>query len=153
MPAGSERDGATAPELPRTWRPLGVQVAGVFFFAMLLIVCLFAWIGFGQEVRDQFTWAQRVTLVAMGIAIGGVLYGMFRSRLVVSQDGVTVVNFFRSYSYGWDEIAGVRFKAGDPWAKLRLADGTARQVFALQSVDGGRANEGVRVIRAVLETR
>lgn len=153
MPAVSEGPGVETPDLPRTWRPLGVQVAGVFFFAMLLVVCVFAWVGFGQEVRDQFTLAQRATLIALGVGIGGVLYGMFRSRVTVSDDGVHVVNFFRSYTYRWDEVSGVRLKAGDPWAKLRLADGTARQVFALQSVDGGRADEAVRVLRAEIERR
>jgi apolipoprotein N-acyltransferase len=153
MPAVSDAAGANKPALPRTWRPLGVRVAGVFFFAMLLVVCLFAWVGFSQEVRDQFTFMQKATLVALGAAIGGVLFGLFRSRITATEQGLVVVNCFRTHTLAWDEVDSIHMRSGAPWATLRLADDTVRQVIALQGSDGARAVDGVRTIRGLLADR
>jgi hypothetical protein len=147
MPAAS--DGPT-PVAPRTWRPLGTSLAGAFFFVMLLVVATFAWFGFSDEVRGQFTFLQKLTILAMGGAIGAVVYGFLRTRVTLSADGVKIVNVFRSHQHTWDEIDVVSMRSGAPWASLRLVDGSRTQVMALQGSDGERAQEGVRAIRAAL---
>lgn len=148
MPADSDQ---ALPELPHTWRPLGVRVTAVFVSVMLLVVCVFAWIGFSAEVRDQFTLWQRLTLVGFGVLIGGILYALFRSRVTATEDGLVVVNGYRTYRYEWAQIIAVRMPSGAPWATLDLGDGTTAQVLALQGSDGERARSGVRVIRALLD--
>lgn len=150
MPAASEASGADAPVLPRTWRPLGVRLAGVFVFVMLLLVCGFAWMGFSAEVRAQFTFMQRATLVAMGAAIGAILFGLFRSRVTASEESLVVVNMFRTRTLAWGEIATINMRSGAPWATLRMENGDTVPVIALQGSDGDRALEGVRTIRACL---
>ncbi len=150
MPAASEPE-QVLPELPHTWRPLGVRVAAVFFFGMLLVVCVFAWVGFSAEVRDEFTFWQRLTLIGFGVGIGGTLFALFRSRVTASEDGLVVVNGYRTYRYEWAQIIAIRMPAGAPWATLDLSDGTIAQVLALQGSDGERARSGVRVIRALMD--
>ena len=55
MPAGSERPG-----LPRTWRPLGVRVAGVFF-GVLLVGFAYLWrFGYLDWVRSAATTSLKV---------------------------------------------------------------------------------------------
>lgn len=148
MPAASD---GTTPALPHTWRPLGVRLAGVFFFAILLLVCGFAWFGFTDEVRSQFTLWQRTTLVMLGGLIGAVLYGLYRSRVTATEDGLVVVNGYRTHRFEWAEVVAIRMPSGAPWATLDISDGTTCQVIALQGSDGLRARHGVRAIRALLD--
>lgn len=137
-------------DLPHTWRPLGVRLAGVFFFAILLVVCGFAWFGFTDEVRAQFTLWQRTTLVMLGLLIGSVLWGLFRSRVTATDDGLEIVNGYRVHRFEWAQVVAIRMPSGAPWATLDISDGTTCQVIALQSSDGLRARHGVRSIRALL---
>lgn len=144
-------DQTPLPEMPVTWRPLGVRLAAVFFGLMLFIVCLFAWIGFDQEVRDAFTFLQKLTLVLFGIAFVAAFWIMGRCRLTADVQGLTVVNGTSTRTYGWDEIGSLEFEPGTPWARLGLADGTVKQVIALQASDGDRTARAVREARALLE--
>lgn len=133
-----------------TWRPFGVAIASAFFFVLLLVVCVVAWVGFGDTVRSQFTGPQRATLIAMGVGIGVALFALCRCRVTVTDEGLVVVNGFRNHRHTWDEIDSVHFKDGSPWASLRLKNGDRTQLMALQGSDGERARSGVRAIRARL---
>lgn len=150
MPAGSE---AGPPALPRTWRPLGVRLAVVFFGGLLVLICAFAWFGFPQEIRDRFTFFQRSTLVALGLVAGSAGWALARSRVVATPDRLVVVNGFRRREWEWPEVVAVRLPRGAPWASLDLADGTTAAVMALQSSDGDRAVAAVRALRALAEER
>ncbi|MFC6153135.1 PH domain-containing protein [Nocardioides yefusunii] len=153
MPAASDSGSTAQPDARNTWRPLGVAIASGFFFAMLVIVCLVAWVGFGDEVRGQFTFAQRATLIGIGVGIGVILFGLCRSKVTVTDEGVVVVNGYRTYRHAWAEVESVHLKSGSPWASLRLVNGDRTQVMALQGSDGDRARAGVRAIRARLQSK
>lgn len=144
MPAASE------PTLPRTWRPLGVRMAGILFGGMLLVVCAFAWFSFDTETRAKFTVFQRGTLVVLGLMFFSVGYAMARSRVVARTEGLTVVNGFRSHSYEWPEVLAVHLPPGAPWAVLDLADGTSQPAMGIQGSDGGRARQAVAELRALV---
>jgi len=123
----------------------------VFFGLMLFVVCLFAWLGFDQEVRDAFTFLQKLTLVFFGIAFAAAFWIMGRCRLTADVAGLTVVNGLSTRTYGWDEVRSLEFEPGNPWARLGLQDGTVKQVIALQASDGDRTARAVREVRALLE--
>lgn len=147
MPAASE------PSLPRTWRPLGVRMAVIFFGLLLVLVCVFAWFGFSEDVRDRFTLFQRGTLVFLGALFGSVGWALARSRVVAEADRLVVVNGFRRREWTWPEVVAVRLPRGAPWASLDLSDGTTASVMALQATDGDRALAAVRELRGLLERR
>lgn len=148
MPAVSDAGGAG---LPRTWRPLGVRLAVVFFGALLLLTCAFAWFGFPQEIRDKFTFFQLSTLAVLGLMAGSVGWALARSRVVALPERLVVVNGFKRREWEWPEVVAIRLPRGAPWASLDLADGTSSPVMALQSTDGDRAIAAVRELRTILE--
>lgn len=148
MPAAS--DGATV-ALPRTWRPLGVRLAVLFFGGMLLVICTFAWFGFDPSVRARFTLFQRSTIIALGLLYAAVGYALARSRVVAEETGLTVVNGFKRHVFEWAQVVAVRLPQGAPWATLDLADGTTVSVLAIQGSDGDRARAAVRGLRSLID--
>ena len=133
-------------DLPRTWRPLGVRVAAIFFGAVLLVVVVVAGLTLNEETRAKWTAFQFWTLVALGLLFACVFWGMARSRVIASASGLEVRNGFRTHTYRWDEIQDIRLAKGQPWAVLDLGDDEKRAVLALQSTDGDRARDAGRVI-------
>lgn len=145
MPAVSE------PELPHTWRPLGVRLASAFFGGLLLVVCVSGWIAVGPDVRGRVTPYQQVTLLLFGVAFAAVLWALIRCRVTASEEGLLLVNGFRRHSYEWPELLAVHMPRGAPFATLDLADGTSIQALGIQSSDGDRARIAVAQLRMLLE--
>ncbi|HYH34619.1 MAG TPA: PH domain-containing protein [Nocardioides sp.] len=145
MPAASELP------LPRTWRPLGVRLAGIALGVLLLVVCAVAWFSFDPEIRARFTPFQRGTVVAIGLLFYGAGYALARSRVVAEPDRLVVVNGYRSRSYDWAEVVAVHLPPGAPWATLDLADGTSQPAMGIQGSDGERARRAVAELRRVLD--
>ncbi|WP_110238549.1 PH domain-containing protein [Nocardioides gilvus] len=153
MRADSEHSsggGSGEPSLPRTWRPVGVRVAAIFFGLTLAVVCTFAWLGLDQAVRDKFTPFQFATMavLALGILAGG--HALGRARVEARTEGLVVVNGYRKHTLAWESITKISLPSGAPWARLTLADGSQVSVTALQATDGGRATAAVREIRTLL---
>jgi hypothetical protein len=145
MPVVSE------PQLPHTWRPLGVRLAVIFFGGLLAVVCVAGWIAVGPDVRSRVTVYQQATvwlLAALAAAIG---WGLVRCRLTATEDGLELVNGYRRRTYEWAEVLAVHLPSGAPFATFDLADGTSSMVLAIQSSDGDRAKTAVRQVRLLLE--
>ena len=145
MPADSD-----PVSLPHTWRPLGVRLAGGGLGAMLLVVCVAAWIAFPPEVRASFTPFQRGTMFFLGLLAFAAWFALVRSRAVATEQGLTVVNGYKRRELEWAEVVAIHLPAGAPWAILDLADGTTCPVMAIQGSDGGRAKLAVRQLRSLL---
>ena len=144
MPADSEV------ELPHTWRPLGVRLAGAFFGGLLLAVCVVAWLTFDPETRAKFTVIQRGTLVLLGMIAFSAGFALVRSRVVAEADRLVVVNGYRKRTFEWAEVVAVHLPPGAPWAVLDLADGTTAPAMGIQGSDGSRARLAVRQLRSLL---
>lgn len=145
MPAGSDEVA-----LPHTWRPLGPRIAGIGAGFLLLFILLATWVLLPQEIRDQFTVFQRVTLlVIIGLA-GAAFHALVRSRVVASQEGLLVVNGYKSRSFEWAQVVAVHLPPGAPWAVLDLDDGETCAAMGIQGSDGARAQRAVRQLRALL---
>jgi hypothetical protein len=145
MPVVSE------PELPHTWRPLGVRLAVIFFGGLLAVVCVAGWIAVGSDVRSRVTVYQQATvwlLAVLALAIG---WALERCRLTATADGLELVNGYRRRTYEWAEVLAVHLPNGAPFATFDLADGTSTMVLAIQSSDGDRAKFAVRQVRLLLE--
>jgi hypothetical protein len=145
MPADSELT------LPHTFRPHGVRVAIAVLGTLLAVVTLVMWFALPGEIRAKFTAFQIATVLFFGAAFYGAGYGLARSRLVAREDGVTVVNGYRTRRLEWNEIIAVTLRAGSPWAELDLSDGTTVAAMGIQGSDGSRAVRQVRQVRALVE--
>ena len=146
MPAASE-----PPPLPRSWRPLGVRLAVLFFGGTLVVVCAAAWFGFDQDVRDRFTFLQRATIVGFALIYAVAGWAMGRCRVAADEEGLLVVNGFRSRRLDWAQVVAVEMPPGAPWATLDLADGTSISAMGIQGSDGRRARTAVREVRALID--
>ena len=145
MPAGSDLD------LPETIRPFGVRIAAYVAAMLLVLVVVVTWLAFPAEIQDQFTWSQRFTVIGLGLMLYAGGYALARSRLVAREDGLTVVNGYRTRRYEWNEILAVTLRPGSPWAELDIADGTTVPAMGIQGSDGRRARDQVRHLRVLVE--
>jgi hypothetical protein len=141
MPAGSDL------RLPHTFRPFGVRIAIAVLGGLLTLVVVVMWFAFPPEIRAQFTAFQILTVVALGAAfyVGG--FALARSRLVAREEGLTVVNGYKTRRYEWNEVLAVTLRPGAPWATLDLSDGTTVAAMGIQGSDGVRAQRQVRQVR------
>lgn len=146
MPVGSD-----PVALPHTFRPLGVRIAACAFGFLLLVVVVVIWFAFSQDVRDQFTFFQRATVVFFGLCGAVAGHALARSRAVAREDSLTVVNGYRSRTYEWSEVVAVSLREGSPWATLDLSDGTTVSVMGIQGSDGSRAVRHVKLLRALVD--
>lgn len=151
MPAASEGS-AAALDLPHTWRPFGVRMAGIMAGVGLFAICAVAWFAFDDATRAKFTPFQRGTLVALGLLIFACGHALTRSRVVAETGRLVVVNGYRRHVYSWPEVITVSLPRGAPWAVLDLADGTSQAVMGIQGSDGDRAKRAVRELRALLRS-
>ena len=145
MPADSDL------KLPHTFRPFGVRLAIFVLGALLLLVVVVMWFSFPQEIRDQFTAFQVLTVVAFGAMFYAGGFALARSRLVAREDGLTVVNGYKTRHLEWNEILAVTLRPGSPWAILDLSDGTTVPAMGIQGSDGPRAANQVRQVRALVQ--
>lgn len=135
--------------LPRTWRPLGARFASYLAGAMLLALSLTVWFAWGPEIRSHFTGLQRATLVLLGLMVFACLWALIRSRVAATEDGLKVVNGYRTHRFEWPEVLGCQLRRGAPFALLDLSDGSSLALFGIQGSDGARARTAVREVRAL----
>jgi hypothetical protein len=149
MPADSE----SLVSLPHTWRPFGVRIAIYAFGSALIVVFAAMWVALGPEIRGHFTTFQRLTTIFLFLLLFAAYWGLIRSKIVATDQGVTVVNGFRSHHYEWAQIVGISLGRGAPWAHLDLSDGEAHMVLGIQGSDGNRAIRATNELRALIKSR
>jgi len=147
MPAGSDQ----RPRLPRSYRPFGVRMVIIVLGTLLTVVVVTMWFAFPAEVRAQFTVFQICTVIVLGLGFYACGYALARSRVVAREDGLTLVNGYRSRHVTWNEVIAVNLRPGSPWAVLDLSDGTSVSAMGIQSSDGPRAQQHVREVRALVD--
>lgn len=148
MPAASELPPL---RLPARLRPLGVRVAATVMACALTVTVVTIWLAFPPEVRAQFTVFQEATLLLIGLIIFGAGFALARCRLDIDEQGLTVVNGYRTHRFEWGQVVAISLRPGNPWAVLDLSDGTSQPVMAIQGSDGPRALTQVRQVRKVVE--
>lgn len=153
MPAGSESAPSAPVSLPHTWHPHGARIAVYVAGTALVVVCAVVWVGLGDRIRATFTPLERVTLVLVALLLFAAWWGLVRSRVVATEQGLRVVNFYRSRQFEWSQVIAVSLRRGAPWATLDLSDGSTLAMLGIQGSDGERAALAVRQLRVVLNAR
>ncbi|HSS67863.1 MAG TPA: PH domain-containing protein [Nocardioidaceae bacterium] len=136
--------------LPVRYRPFGARLATAAAASVLTAAVVFLWLMLPSEVQDDFTLFERLTLIAFFIAVLVVLFGLYRSAAIADDDGLTVVNGYRTHHYPWAEVVRVSLSPHRPWALIDLADGETMSVLAIQGSDGDRAVRSARELATVL---
>lgn len=150
---GHGHDQDPEPVLPATFRPFGVRVAAVVLEVLLFTVLTVIWLAFPESVRDQFTVFQRLTLLAFGLAAAAAGYALARSRVEAREEGLLLVNGYRTRLYPWNEVSRVFLRSGGPWVVVELADGETAAAMGIQGSDGKRALAQVRQLREIVDSR
>ncbi|HJQ05912.1 MAG TPA: PH domain-containing protein [Nocardioides sp.] len=157
MPADSEAPGgrklAEMPPLPRTWRPIGPRYAAYAFGIVLLGIFVFMWFTFPQQTKDAITPLQRATVLGFVLLGDALLYALARSRITATEDGLVIVNGYRTRRFEWAEVVAVRMPRGAPWPTLDLSDGTTCSAMGIHQSDGGKARYAVRELKTYLALR
>jgi hypothetical protein len=139
-------DGAEAPELPRTWRPLLCRLVaygmagGVVLTTVVLAI----------TIAPPFELADRLGLVLVGLLIAGVLHLLGRCRVTADEKGITVVNLAKVHTFEWAQVLRINMGVGESWPTLDLADGSSLGAMGIQAADGERARLAVAQLRSLL---
>lgn len=128
---------------PTTHRPGGTRYVAYGASVALVAMAVAITLALPQEIREQVTIEQAVTLYASVGAFVLILHGIGRSRVTVTDEELEVVNGFRTRRVPWTQVKGFAFGEGDPWPTLVTHDDERVMLFALQGTSG-RAR--VRVI-------
>ena len=146
MPAASEP--TRRPELPHTWRPFGVRMAGA---GLRRRAARRRARSRGSASTTRPARGSRSSSGArwsfLGLLFFAAGYALARSRVVAETDRLVVVNGYRRRDYEWAEVLAVHLPPGAPWAVLDLADGTSQSAMGIQGSDGDRARRAVRELR------
>jgi hypothetical protein len=156
MPADSDgspvpASGAPGLTLPHTFRPFGVRIAIYSLGGLLGVTAVVMWFAFTPHIRAEFTWYQVATIIVLGLMFYAAGYALARSRLVARQEGLTIVNGYKTRRFDWNEVLAVTLRQGSPWAVLDLSDGTSVPAMGIQGSDGRRAARQVAEVRALID--
>jgi hypothetical protein len=147
MPAGSERG---TPRLPQTYRPFGARIATAAAAGAIVFIVTVLWVSLPDDVQDDFSTFQRITLVGFFVAVLVILNAIFRTRARADERGLSVVNGYRRHDLEWGQIVRISLTPNRPWALMDLDDGSTLSVMAIQSSDGARAKRSANELAAVI---
>jgi hypothetical protein len=126
-------------------------VASVGFAVALLVTLGAIWVAFPENVQEQFTPFQKLTVLVMVLGAFVIGHALSRCRVDADEGGLTVVNGYRTHRLEWNQVVAVTLRPGNPWALLDLSDGTTRSAMGIQGSDGRLAQRQVRQLRALVE--
>lgn len=92
----------------------------------------------------------KVGLVLFGVGVAWVLHRLAHCRVSADQQGITVVNPFRTHRYEWAEVLDVSMAVGDPWPTLDLADGNSIGAMGIQGAERAFAARATAELRLLL---
>lgn len=121
---------------PTTHRPGGTRYVAYGASVALVAMAVAITLALPQEIREQVTIEQAVTLYASVGAFVLILHGIGRSRVTVTDEELEVVNGFRTRRVPWTQVKGFAFGEGAPWPTLVTHDDERVMLFALQGTSG-----------------
>lgn len=119
-----------------TYRPGGTRYVAYGSCVALVAMSIAITAALPQEIRAQVTLFQALTLYGSIAAFIVILHGIGRSRVTVTDDGLEVVNGFRTHQVPWAQVKGFAFGEGAPWPTLVTLDDERIMLFALQGTSG-----------------
>lgn len=139
-----------SPSEPVVLRPLKVSiVAWVGAVALVASLTSIALVLRNTDTGVIFRVADQVALILIGLVIAGGILLMARPRIRADAKGIEVRNVLQTRHFAWDEVVRIAFPDSASWARLDLPDDEYIPLMAVQAVDGTRAVEAMRRLRAL----
>ena len=129
---------------PRTTRLVAYITAGVIVLGMIVLAVV---------VAPSFKTFDRLLMVAFAVVVAWVLHMLARCRIEASEQGLVVVNAFRTRRLDWPEVLDVTMTEGEPWPTLDLADGTSIGAMGIQGAEKHLATRQVSELRALVRAK
>jgi hypothetical protein len=133
-----------------TCRPLRVrQVVVPVAVALVVVFVVVAVLLRNSQTGVHFSLADQVSMVLIGLVLGGAVLLLARPRVRADAEGVEVRTLLFGRRLAWSEVRGVSFPDGAPWARLDLPADEYIPVVAIQAADGERAVRAIRELRSL----
>lgn len=142
-----------AEEQLRVFRPFGARIVSATCGCVLILLVGFLWLTLPPRVRAEFGTFQRLTLLAFFCAVIVLLYGIFRTKVTTSEQGISVINGYRRHELDWAQTVAISLNHDRPWALADLTDGSTVALMALQTADGARATRSARELSRTIAAR
>jgi Bacterial PH domain len=126
-----------------------LRAAWVGAIATVVVFVVIAAVLRTSDTGVYFRTADQVAMVLLGLLIAGGILLMARPRVRADARGVEVRNVAGPRYVPWEQVRAVSFPDGASWARLDLPDYEYLPVLAVQAVDGRRAVEDIRRLRAL----
>jgi hypothetical protein len=88
-------------------------------------------------------------MIVIGVLVACGVLLLARPRVRADAAGIEVRNFMETRRLPWDVVEKVAFPDGASWARLELIGDDYLPVLAIQALDGQRAVDGIRRVRAL----
>ena len=140
---------ATAAELV-VLRPRKIAIAAWIGAAAVLV--LFVVVAVLLRTSDTgvfFRPTDQGGMIVIGVLVACGVLLLARPRVRADAAGIEVRNFMETRRLPWDVVEKVAFPDGASWARLELIGDDYLPVLAIQALDGQRAVDGIRRLRAL----
>jgi Bacterial PH domain len=138
-------DADTVVVRPRT-TTLVAWVCAVVVFVLFVVVAV---VLRTADTGVFFRLADQIAMAAIGALIAGGVLLLARPRVRANAEGIEVRNVLVTRTLPWDVVERIAFPDGASWARLELIGDDYLPVMAIQAVDGQRAVDGIRRVRAL----
>lgn len=153
MTAAGDSTRAALDGLPRTFRPVVTRIVLLSLGVALLVALTIVALMMPHDGASPWSAGDRATVIIMGVLICAGLALLSRPKVVVTAEGVTVVNLTVRRQLAWAEVVRVNLRPGDAWVHLDLADGTTLAVMGIQpGIAREQALRDARLLRSLAET-
>ncbi|MBO2452441.1 PH domain-containing protein [Actinomadura barringtoniae] len=129
---------------PRTTRIVAYITAGVIVLGMIVLAVV---------VAPTFKTFDRVLMVLFAVVVAWVLHMLARCRIEASEEGLVVVNAFRTRRLDWPEVLDVNMTEGEPWPTLDLADGSSMGAMGIQGAEKHLASRQLSELQALVRAK
>jgi hypothetical protein len=102
-----------------------------------------------SETGVYFRISDQVALIVLGLIFAGLALLFIRPRVRVLDEGLGVRNLFAEKLVPWGEVLAISFPETSSWARVDIPDDEYVPMMALSAMDGERALDAIRALRAV----
>lgn len=142
---------------PLAARPRRVFVGACLASFVLCVGAVVTWSALPDEVRAGFNLGQILTLVGILAILVLLVWVLGMSTVRADRDVIRLRNGLRVRQYAWSQVAGIRMREGDPWARLilRIPVAGGAEAGEPQTVGmlGLQPSDGPRTLAALVRLR
>lgn len=131
-------------------RPRKVRViAAIVAVVLLALFTVAGLLMLRTHTGAYFRLSDQLAMIGIGLFLAAGALWFTRPRVRADAGGVEVRNMLGARRFRWEDVEGVSFPDGSPWARLELPDDEYVPLVAIQAIDGEHAVTAMRELRRV----